>query len=396
MQETLLTNKRSVNLCQYQLVRKHSDLKTHRGVLTAVKPGVPFTINDYVDIGIPPEHICDVTVQLQKYAVRVINVYRSPSGTLNINFKPLAAHDGPIVICGDFNARHSMWDPSLTNGSGRKLADHLITIPSLHLLNDRSPTYVGGSALDLTLVTNDLSGDCRWRVSDSLFSDHHAIEVTIKSKVPDQQAPQTGGWQIKRIHWGVFNHHLESLLCDNPPVDDIVREAAQLDDVINAALAKTTSRAKIGVKKTHRPAWQTDPDYRILKRSVNILTKQFRLHRTDTLLLNLRREQKALRKLVVKLKEKSWLKWCSELEHNTPLGEMWRKLKTLEGKAPSVPTHPDPQAEANRLAGMYADRARSCHLPREVFDEQRRLEWSRTSTQTHPTGLRTNPLASTN
>ena len=54
LQETLLREKQSVNLCRYHLVRKHSDMASARGVATAIKPGIPYTINDFVDISIPP------------------------------------------------------------------------------------------------------------------------------------------------------------------------------------------------------------------------------------------------------------------------------------------------------------------------------------------------------
>ena len=377
LQETLLREKQSVNLCRYHLVRKHSDMASARGVATAIKPGIPYTINDFVDIGIPPHHICDVTIHLKHYAVRVINIYRSPSVTFALNLEPLLAHMGPILLCGDFNARHTMWDPTLTNASGTKLANHLSNITTLHLLNDRTPTYIGGSALDLTFVSNELSGSCKWRVSDSLLSDHYAIEVVINDTVRDQHAPQVGGWRINRINWGNFNTHLEALLDDNPPLDNVVNEAAQLDNIINTALNKTTTKIKIGVQRPVRPDWQKDPEYRKLRNEQNRLVKLFQRHKLDSTLLLLRRTERALRILVRKIKEATWLKWCHELDHNTPIGEMWKKLKAIEGKATVTPTHPDPQVEADRLVHAYADRARSSQLPKEVQDKQRRMRSSR-------------------
>ena len=66
-----------------------------------------------------------------------------------------------------------------------------------------------------------------------------------------------------------------------------------------------------------------------------------------------------------------------KLEHNTPIGELWRKLKAIEGKPAAAPLHPDPPSEVNRLVDGYANRAGSTQLPKEVLDRQRQMKSAR-------------------
>lgn len=348
-----------------------------RGVITAVRPDIPFTINDFVNIGIPDHHVCDITIHLKKTKLRVINVYKSPSSNARINLRPLLVSPVPIMICGDFNARHIMWDPTMTNRSGNILANHITDVSAFHVLNDRSPTYIAGSALDLTLVSNSLASACQWRTSDVLLSDHHAIEVTIHDTAKKTQITQTGAWNISKMNWGLYNKNLETILDNSPPADSLEGEAVLLDNIINEALIKTTRKNKVGVKRPFRPTWQYDQEYRQLKREQNRLTKQFLTHRDNGTLLAVRRSQKALLKITRKAKEKTWLDWCEKLQHNTPIGDMWKKLKSIEGKPAAASPHPDPHAEANRLVEGYATRARSSQLPKEVLDRQRQLKSAR-------------------
>ena len=66
LQETLLTARHTVNIANYNTIIKRSNNADMRGVITAVRPDIPFTINDFVNIGIPDHHVCDITIHLKK------------------------------------------------------------------------------------------------------------------------------------------------------------------------------------------------------------------------------------------------------------------------------------------------------------------------------------------
>ena len=67
------------------------------------------------------------------------------------------------------------------------------------------------------------------------------------------------------------------------------------------------------------------------------------------------------------------MNWCSQIDSHTTTGDMWSKLKAIEGRNTIIPPHPDPQGEANRLINNYANRAKSSQLPDEAQDEQIQL-----------------------
>ncbi len=327
-----------------------------------------------MDLGIAEHHICDVTITLKKHKIRIINIYKSPKlSSKLINFKPLTNSNIPIIICGDFNARHILWDPTVTNDHGIDLVQHLDKIGFLHVLNTRKPTYEKGSALDLTLVSNTIAPLCQWDTSDVLFSDHHAVEVTISDTVSDKHTTSNGRWKLANVNWSIFNHHLEAALDAGEAIDSALEEAVQLDNILNNTLIKTCKKTKPGRKRNFKPEWQFDTEYRALRNKRNILIKAFQSNRTDTNLLALRETQKILKICDKKAKEKTFMNWCSQIDSHTTTGDMWSKLKAIEGRNTIIPPHPDPQGEANRLINNYANRAKSSQLPDEAQDEQIQL-----------------------
>ncbi len=365
-------------LHKYNIVDRPSDNSLKRGIITAVHPDVPFEINNYVDLGIQEHHICDVTITLKKHKIRIINIYKSNHiSSKLINFKPLANSNIPIIICGDFNARHTLWDPIETNKHGIDLVHHLDDIGFLHVLNTRIPTFEKGSALDLTLVSNSIAPLCQWDTSDVLLSDHHAVEVTISDTVADTHTTRNGRWKLANVNWSIFNHHLDAELDAGEALDSALEEAVQLDHILNNTLIKTCKKTKPGRKRNFRPEWQLDTEYKTLRNKRNILNRAFKTNRTNANLEALRISQQTLKKCAQKAKTRTFMNWCSQIDAHTTTGDMWSKLKALEGRNTIIPPHPDPQGEADRLVNNYANRAKSSQLPGEAQEEQLALHDTR-------------------
>lgn len=112
------------------------------------------------------EYVC-LTIKNRKISFTLVGAYLHP--TSRFNRKRLedifSTTTGPWVVTGDFNAHHLLWGSSSTNSKGRSLvsfaSDH-----GLCLLNDGSPTFLRGttygSCLDLTFVSQCLSGHTQW------------------------------------------------------------------------------------------------------------------------------------------------------------------------------------------------------------------------------------------
>ena len=91
------------------------------------------------------------------------------------------------VVCGDFNAHSSSWDPNRpVNNVGRQLDDWIANSVIL-LGNDGSPTRINPgtgnwSAPDVTLYNTSWHGLIDWEtLENSMGSDHVPICITIRS-----------------------------------------------------------------------------------------------------------------------------------------------------------------------------------------------------------------------
>ncbi|KAH1015765.1 hypothetical protein HUJ04_007100 [Dendroctonus ponderosae] len=89
-----------------------------------------------------------------------------------------------MVLMGDLNCHHLLWDKTTPNKGGKTLQDFLFN-NELILLNDGTPTLLqnpnhGKSALDLTIVSGDLATFSNWRVlPDYGGSDHFPTSLRI-------------------------------------------------------------------------------------------------------------------------------------------------------------------------------------------------------------------------
>lgn len=152
-------------------------------------------------------------VFIQTRSICLYSVYISPNCTrdaFQLNIDELFAHARattatlrlPVVICGDFNAKNSLWGGTVTDYRGEILLSAAAAL-GLSALNDGAhPTLVrtnGHSFVDLTLVSQELVG-ASWRVlhdeeslSDHLFVlteiDAKNTEVTITPTVMKADAP---------------------------------------------------------------------------------------------------------------------------------------------------------------------------------------------------------------
>ncbi|XP_045122681.1 uncharacterized protein LOC123511124 [Portunus trituberculatus] len=74
------------------------------------------------------------------------------------------------------------------------------------------------------------------------------------------------------------------------------------------------------------------------------------------------------------VRDEKWMEWCQSLDSHSSLGTMWKKLRSIRNQGPPPPpSHPDPQAEAERLAEKFASRTKSTNLPAETREKLQNL-----------------------
>ena len=68
------------------------------------------------------------------------------------------------------------------------------------------------------------------------------------------------------------------------------------------------------------------------------------------------------------------MEWCTQISQHTSLSQIWRFLKIVSGKYSNrQPIHPNPEAEAERLANKFADRTKTINLPQDTQQLLERL-----------------------
>ena len=63
------------------------------------------------------------------------------------------------------------------------------------------------------------------------------------------------------------------------------------------------------------------------------------------------------------MRNQSWNQWITDCNNNINAAEVWRRIKASRGTAPSPPTHPRTQEEADSLCDSFAQRSSSANLP---------------------------------
>lgn len=200
--------------------------------------------------------------------VIVIGVYFPPSGTfadyeswledIALFIEGMKGH--PIVLGGDFNAWHTIWDSRATNLRGKTLYEWVISI-GLKLLNEgHESTCVrpqGSLVVDLTWAT--LSAHVKllkWEVLTDMenLSDHRYIAVRFGDRRIRDLKQQTKGsvhvkWAQKRIDEDRFMTTVVAAVWSHQTSsEDPTEEAAWVQDTVtracNASMIKVTAKPR--------------------------------------------------------------------------------------------------------------------------------------------------------
>ena len=184
-----------------------------------------------------------VGVELSDQPVRnVINVY-AVNKTMKVEDwmvldKIQSTLPGESVLCGDFNARGSLWGNVITNPQGEALEDALDQC-NLTCINDGSMTRQAtrdgdsDSAIDLAITTLGIAMHCKWQSLGKVSNDHYPCTVLAKRQ--------------------------KVLSC--PRRKKVFTYEKQEDDLISSVRQKASARAPnttINKSVRQQPPWFTD------------------------------------------------------------------------------------------------------------------------------------------
>ena len=211
LQETYLTKNITPILRGYKFIRKdRSNGKRGCGICICIKPSIPFS-----EVIIPNSQNDAESMAIKVSGIVILYVYNPPSNIVDNNILQFITNFRNVIICGDFNAHHKMWDARPANSNGYRLLD-FIEQNDYSVMNTDQPTHINlnsglnCSLIDLTLCSPAIAHKCVIDVTgDFLNSDHCLILAKINSSanpLPSQWSPR---WSLNRADWISFYQ-----LCD--------------------------------------------------------------------------------------------------------------------------------------------------------------------------------------
>lgn len=203
-------------------------------------------------------------------------------------------------------------------------------------LNDGRGTRIDvhtgkSSALDLTIVSKEVAGICEWEIWEESTngSDHYPVFCKIHVETDERIEEREAKWIFSKANWGKFEYlcEVESSKIDlNQDIEEIDEK---FREVVLKAAYLSISKSKGKMKKKPVPWWSEE-----CSKIVNERNKAFKmLKRTYNFqrLMEYKRIQAQVKKVVRNAKRNSWREYCNKIGRTTPLGEVWGMIKKMRG-----------------------------------------------------------------
>ena len=237
----------------------------------------------------------------------------------------------PFIILGDFNARHTLWGESSCDRWGN-LIEELIDQNDIVCMNNGSPTRLDifhntSSAIDLTLCSSSLRLDYEWSVDENTHgSDHWPIHLKSVSNIPSPCLPK---WKHNEADWDLFDKKTK-VDCE---VDDFREPFEAYEYLVSillcgamASIPRTTSRPRRPVV----PWW--NQECAISRKITRQCYKRFRRYPCLVNKIIYRRALAKQKKIFKEARRNSFIKYISELKYDTPISQVWNRVRKLLGK----------------------------------------------------------------
>lgn len=382
IQETWLKSHLDFVIQGYGVVRKDRKVGNGGGVATFIQNQVQYrVINEFEEY-----EVVAIDIYAEKQNIQVINFY-NPCDRLNKGLeKVIGSRSGYKVIwCGDFNAHNTLWG-SINDDHNGEVIEEIIDSHALVCLNDGRNTRIDlvrgiGSAIDLTLVSEELARRCEWDVCEdnSMGSDHYIIICKVGMSVLEQNLKPAPGWRFKKANWEAYSFLSEVGLTAIEP--ESMEEVDEFNDRICKVLydvADTVIGRKGQSRKRKSVPWWTEQ----CSKAVQDRNKAFRQIKRTYLFedfIKYKKTQAEVRRTVRAAKKKYWRDWCSTIGDDVDISEVWGTIRKMGGiyRSQTLPVLKNDEGiiavTDNEKAEMLAKVFVRVHSDDNVSEEAKRL-----------------------
>lgn len=253
---------------------------------------------------------------------------RTDSSQLRSSFQKLIDDNAltkNLIIAGDINCHNSLWEKDSANDlKGEIIADIICNTNNICILNDGSHTFQNlaanySSALDITIVSQNLAGTAVWYVDENLTSDHFSLITELGTC----SNPMTETRTRHRI-----DKTVEQL--GTYPLDQVT-DFDTLNYLITNTIKENTVTYKIKNNFKPKPWWNDH-----IKRMWEIKNQKQKLHnRYKTLYtaIELRKANNHLKSLIRSSKKETWERYLNSIDNRNPSKILWGKINRLRNRS---------------------------------------------------------------
>ncbi|GFT69337.1 probable RNA-directed DNA polymerase from transposon X-element [Trichonephila clavipes] len=286
IQETYLRPADRVSIPNYTCHR--SDRTTHRGGGTAIFVKNSIRHHAIVNTSNTFENTSVILQVGNNTKITVACIYRPPHGSINtIELDAILNHSNKAFLFGDFNAKHSSWNPGRSNTNGNILCNWAVG-SALDIIAPDTSTHFNAwhtnNILNIGFAANLAHTDVF--TINALSSDHNPVIFDFITNNILPPILRT----LKSTNWIKFQEILYHNIPGNPQIYNLDTAVQNFTDVITNAIAASTStrvintphlrlpeniRELIRAKNRFRKLWN-NTRYQPYKREVNALIRQIR------------------------------------------------------------------------------------------------------------------------
>lgn len=391
LQELKKKKSEQINFKGYTLISKHlqEDSSQYPSVGILIKKGIIFDIIDtpasWCVLGI--NTTLDIPISIFSYYDngRINKLSKAQLNSLVNNAK------NKSILMGDFNARSSIWDKKVSSSFNHTRSQSIINFlndSDYILMNDGSTTRISpifnqeNSAIDLSILHQDLATKFEWFVSDSMYGSDHLPCMLTRIDI-NHTTHQRIIWNLKSTNWDVFNVN-----CDLQFTEE-QQDVNFIDNLIHNQLlcglkSSTHSFSSPNNKKRTVPWWDEELDANRKKKN-SCLKEYIRIQSKENLIILKKTEAQYRRMLKVK-KRDSWENFIDEMNGDLEIRELWNRVKKIKGSDTTRSiTHlvdeqqiiiDDPVKISNMLADHFKNVSSKSSLNIDQAREYNRLKFS--------------------
>ena len=350
-----------------------------------------------------PHSILNIQTDLQASAFRIqlskqytlCNIYLPPRKPIRLNeiSSLIDQLPPPVIVGGDFNSRHPLWDARCNQPDARsRTIENMLLSSPLSILNSGKATHFHTqtgttSAIDITLCSSILSTDLSWFTLDDLYgSDHYPIviaEVELEPYLPETRFLE------HRADWNTFQQNTViadyETLIDHNTIDELIE--FYNDHIINAAKISIPKSSNKTYPKT--VPWWT-PECTNANRERKIALRRYQRSKLIADKIAYCRARAIAKKTKNESKKLSWQKYITSININTPMSKIWKKIRKIRGtyqntKPPYLIKNNQIITDSSEVAEMMASHYETISSNRNYNQQFRRLQ----QTQEHPINFNT-------